>query len=183
MLVFSIYLHELGHAWGALIQGIPVKRVKLYGGGGFCEAGRSVNRYEDELFTICGPLVNLALWAISGILMYAIWAYTPETIAWNWLLGQLWYFGQINLILFALNLFPVKPLDGGRLFHLLLCRLMPPRTATHIAGGVGLVVAVLWIPAMIFLYLTFGWMLLFIPPIRPNFIMLRYGVTGGARPV
>lgn len=176
MLLLSIFLHELGHAWGAIVQGVPVRRVMIYGGGGFCQPARSVSRYEDELFTLAGPLVNLALWAISGIVSYLLYQYGPMTTFVDWVIYYLWIFGQLNLVLFCLNLVPVLPLDGGRLFHLLLCRLMSFDIATRIAGGVGLVISVLWIPGMIWLYLTFGWALLIIPPIRPNLTMLRHGV-------
>ena len=35
MLIGSILAHELGHAWGALIQNVRVRRIMLHGGGGF----------------------------------------------------------------------------------------------------------------------------------------------------
>ncbi len=52
ILVGSIYLHELGHAWGSLIQGVPIKRIMLFGGGGFCERSRSATRFEQELIVL-----------------------------------------------------------------------------------------------------------------------------------
>ena len=73
ILIGSIYLHELGHAWGCLIQGVPVRRVMIYGGGGFCEPTRSSTRYEQELIVAMGPIVNLLenefhdAWAHAGI--------------------------------------------------------------------------------------------------------------------
>ena len=45
-------LHEMGHAWGALVQGVPVRRIMLHGGGGFCERARSATAREDELIVI-----------------------------------------------------------------------------------------------------------------------------------
>ena len=44
MVVGSIFLHEMGHAWGCLVQGIPVTRIVMYGGGGLCERSRSASR-------------------------------------------------------------------------------------------------------------------------------------------
>ena len=80
ILIGSIYLHELGHAWACLIQGVPVKRIMLYGGGGFCERTRSATRHEQELIVAMGPIVNLFLWAIAGLI--APFISDPE-IAWG----------------------------------------------------------------------------------------------------
>ena len=67
-----IFLHELGHAWGCQVQGIPVRRIVLHGGGGFCEHTRSGTRTEQELIIAMGPLVNLALWALGSLVTWYI---------------------------------------------------------------------------------------------------------------
>ncbi|MEM8851863.1 MAG: site-2 protease family protein, partial [Pseudomonadota bacterium] len=82
-------------------------------------------------------------------------------------------FAQINIVLFALNLVPVQPLDGGKLFHLALLRLLSPQAAMRIAGGFGFCLALLWVPAMVFAYVTWGYALLFIPPIALHWHMMR----------
>ncbi len=173
LIIGSIYLHELGHAWGALIQGVPVRRVMLYGGGGFCEPGRSVTAYEDELFTAMGPIVTAVLWAVSSLALPFVsdpnLAWAVSSLAW------------INGVLLVLNFLPVKPLDGGRLFHLLLRRVLPGPTATRVAGAVGLVLAVLWIPGMLACYFFFGMMLLFIPPIGVHWRMMTARPAGVRR--
>lgn len=79
----------------------------------------------------------------------------------------------MNLFLALFNLIPVLPLDGGRLFQLVLMRLMPVAWATRISGGVGLILSILWIPAMILLYFSVGLVLFFIPPIGLHWQMLR----------
>lgn len=173
MLVLAIFLHELGHAWGCLIQGIPVRRIKLFGGGGFCEHARSTTRRESELIVIMGPLVNLALWAIFGLL----WPMLPNIGAGSTLIHDVTYycyqFSFLNLFLFVMNMIPVQPLDGGKLFHLYLCRWIEPRKALRIAGGVGFVMAILWIPAMIGMYVFAGFVLLFMPSIKAHYHMMR----------
>ncbi|NNE78859.1 MAG: hypothetical protein HKN18_01180 [Silicimonas sp.] len=165
ILIGSIFLHELGHAWGALIQGVPVRRIMLYGGGGFCEHTRSATRHEQELIVAMGPIVNLALWAIAGLIAPMIsdpetkWVF--QTIAW------------VNGFLAILNMVPVHPLDGGKLFELLLHRLLPPDLAIRISAGVGLVLSVLWVPVMVLWFMTSGVALLFLPSIRLHWEMLR----------
>ncbi len=165
MVIGSIFLHEMGHAWATLIQGIPVRRIMIYGGGGFCERTRSASVKQDELIVAMGPIVNLAIWAVASL----AWPYMPE--------GQLMWavnmLAWINLFLAAFNMIPVQPLDGGKLFQFLLLRFLSPGMATRIAGGVGLVIAVLWIPAMVLAYIKLGFLLFFFPPIGLHLQMLR----------
>jgi len=165
LVIGSIYLHELGHAWGALIQGIPVRRIMIHGGGGFCERGRSASVKQDELIVAMGPIVNLTIWAVASM----VWPYMPEGL-WMWAVNLL---AWINLFLAVFNMIPVQPLDGGKLFYFLLLRFIPPLMATKISGAVGLVIAVLWIPAMILCYIKFGLILFFMPPIRMQLQMLK----------
>ena len=87
--------------------------------------------------------------------------------------SYLMLFARLNLALFVFNLLPVHPLDGGKLSHLFLLRFLPQSSAMRIAGAVGLVFAVLWWPALIYVYITYGWLLLFAPPIAYHYHMAR----------
>jgi len=164
LVIISIYLHELGHAWGCLVQDVPVRRVMIYGGGGFCEHARSPGAREDELIVVMGPLVNLAVWAIAGLATPLMGdgdlAWAVQTLSW------------LNLYLAIFNLIPVMPLDGGKLFHLMMLRIFPGPIALRVAGGVGLLFAVAWIPLMLLSYFAFGMVLLFIPPLLMHWRML-----------
>lgn len=164
ILILSIYLHELGHAWGCIVQDVPVRRVMLYGGGGFCEHARSTTPYEDELIVAMGPIVNLTIWAVASLLAPS---FGDSSI--GWVLDTAAY---LNLFLAIFNLMPVMPLDGGRLFHLLLLRVFPAPVAMRLAGGVGLAFAVTWIPLMILSFVFVGFILLFFPPIGVHWRML-----------
>lgn len=177
----SIYLHELGHAWGCRVQGIAVERIVIFGGGGFCQHRRSTLR-QDELIVAMGPIVNLALWAIASLWvniqvegltsMAELSAAKAELLYWAHL------FALINLVLFVFNLVPVQPLDGGRLLVIGLARMMPPERALRVAGTVGVVFCVLWWPGMFALYFFFGWLLLFAPSLRQHLAMMRGEVRG-----
>lgn len=173
LLILSIFLHEMGHAWGCLIQGVRVRRVMLHGAGGFCERSVSASRYQQELIVAMGPIVTVALWATSSLVCHALdtlgvmnwplyWAFS--TLAW------------INLYLAIFNLMPLQPLDGGKLFELFLARLIRPEWATKISGLVGLVMIVLWVPLMIYGYTGYGMMLLFIPSFALSWSMARRSV-------
>ncbi|MEL7092017.1 MAG: site-2 protease family protein [Pseudomonadota bacterium] len=186
IVVASILLHEFGHAWGARVQGIAVNRVVLHGGGGFCEH-RAAGAQASELIVIMGPLVNLALWALLSL---GAWALSPswssayasqEVIDAHFAAYAVRYeviywletAAYLNLIFFALNMVPVQPLDGGKLVHLWLLRVVNERWAMAIAGGLGLVSALLWLPAMLAAYYYVGFLLLFMPSVLMHWEMLR----------
>jgi len=165
MLIGSIFLHELGHAWGCRVQGVPVRRIMIHGGGGFCEQARSASYDQQELIVAMGPIVNLTIWAVASLLSDS---FTDGTAGW-----MIYWLAQMNLFLALFNLLPVHPLDGGKLFQLALLRFLPAETATRISGGVGLFIAILWIPGMVWLYFNVGLVLFFFPPVRMHLQMLR----------
>ena len=185
MLVGSILLHELGHAWASEVQGIPVRRIMLYGGGGFCEPRVSASAWQQEFIVAMGPIVNLALWALSSLIAHYLWRsvigdasllLTPAVIYDDPLIvlaRQFEIFAMINIFLAIFNLLPVQPLDGGKLLHLTLLRLTPPRTAMRATGSIGLIVSVLWVPVMLVVFGAGWWILFFIPSIPLHFAMAR----------
>ncbi|WP_298293716.1 site-2 protease family protein [uncultured Litoreibacter sp.] len=162
MLIGSILLHELGHAWGSLIQGVRVRRIMIYGGGGFCERSVSATRQQDELIVAMGPIVNLVIWALASLAAPNV----DGMAAW-----ALYWLADLNLFLAIFNLMPLMPLDGGKLFQLFLMRLLPSVTATRVCGWIGVAACVLWIPGMILVYYTYGFVLFFIPSIKLHWQM------------
>lgn len=165
-----IYLHELGHAWASLMQGVPVRRIVLHGGGGFCEQARTPTPREQEFIVAMGPLTNLALWALGSLAADWAWA---NGFGGGSLGHYLSLFSLLNLMFFIFNLIPVQPLDGGRLLQLVLLRVVPPPLAMQITGAIGLVCAVLWWPALLYIWYTTGWLLLFVPSIWLHYRMMR----------
>ncbi len=164
----SIYLHEMGHAWACKTYRIPVREVVLYGGGGYVLPGRSLTRREDEFVTAMGPIVNLALWAIASLALPYVGHGLVATIVFQ--------LAWINLFLAIFNLLPMLPLDGGRLSGLVLARIFPQRAATRIAGAFGLLTGVMWLAYAAFsLLLGGGFLLLFLPNLPRHWQMLREG--------
>ncbi len=172
LILLAIFLHEFGHAWGTIVQGHGVKRVMIYGGGGFCEGFRALPRAEEEFVVAMGPIVNLALWAMSSL----AYPYVLESSAYP-AAKYLYWFADINIFLFCLNMIPVQPLDGGKLFFLTVRRWFDRSQAIKIAGFVGLIFAILWIPAMLACFYFLGFLLLFMPSIRTHWQMFKGGIT------
>ncbi|WP_179378889.1 site-2 protease family protein [Jannaschia marina] len=173
LVVVSIFLHELGHAWGCRVQGVPVTKIVLWGGGGLCFHRPEPDPKRDELIVAMGPIVNLAIWAVASL--SAQWGFSSAAASpmVYEAAGWLWQLAWINLFLFGINMLPVSPLDGGRLFYLWLRRLLPMRTAGRAAGVVGTVIAVAWVPAMIYLFMTYGVLLFFMPSIGHHLALAR----------
>ncbi|MEO1562771.1 MAG: site-2 protease family protein [Pseudomonadota bacterium] len=170
MLTLSIFLHEFGHAWASKAQGVPVRRVVIHGGGGFCETGGRPTPRQQEFIVAMGPVVNLILWAVSsGALELGV--FSENAIGASILQG----FSILNLFLFIFNLLPMLPLDGGRLTQLVLLRVVQPIQATRISGLIALLTGALWVPAAIFLLLTFGFILVFIPNFQLYYQMWKAG--------
>ena len=170
MIFAIIYLHELGHAWACRVEGIPVRRIVLHGGGGFCEQERPATPHQQEFIVAMGPLVNLALWALATLATDWVW---DRGLGGGSLGHYLSLFAWLNLMFFGFNMLPVLPLDGGRLLQLVLARLVGQSTALRVAGGVGLVVAILWWPALLWLWFSTGWLLLFVPSIWLHYRLMR----------
>ena len=107
----SILLHELGHAWVALREGVPVNGITLFIFGGVAEIGEPSKTPGAE-FRIAagGPIVSLALW-----LLFTLIAQLDRGI--DALAAPSAWLARINLLLLLFNLIPGYPLDGGRILR------------------------------------------------------------------
>lgn len=92
IIIFSA-LHELGHLICLiLIKSCPQKiSISFYGIS--MKYNNKLSPFYEFLVIMCGPAVNLILYLILK--------------------------DDINLALLLINLYPVLPLDGGRMVHLL----------------------------------------------------------------
>lgn len=111
LLFVSIFLHEMGHAFGAWLFGIRTIDVTLSFFGGYARLDPPPRRaFEDIVVSFSGPAANLA---IAGLLY--IWLYNggaaQNLSEHTWII--LARVMQANLFLGLLNLLPGHPLDGA----------------------------------------------------------------------
>jgi Zn-dependent protease len=142
----SIILHELGHAWVALRNGIPIEGIDLWLFGGVAKLGRESDSPGVEFrIAAAGPLVTVLIAVVCFGLGMAVSSgadaldsaqfsddVTGSTTA---VLGYLTF---VNVLLLAFNLIPAFPLDGGRIARAIVWRLTGDRNrATRFAARLG----------------------------------------------
>jgi Zn-dependent protease/CBS domain-containing protein len=146
MVLISVMLHELGHALAGARNGLPMKGSILLPIGGIGLADPSPPLVEADPGSLirevriaaAGPLVNMFLAGVSGLLLAGT---GPATNLWSLplvspdALGRSFFW--INLFLFAVNLLPAFPLDGGRVLRAWLARRTEFRVATRRAVNLG----------------------------------------------
>jgi Zn-dependent protease len=168
LLFVSVLLHEFGHCFGARMVDGDADEVLIWPLGGLAAIEVPHTPRANFLATFAGPLVNILLCLISGLLLLAL-SDPPLRPPWNplwyplrtneqgWItlnqlngmpvevagigpiiLARLFYLNWIGLLL---NLLPGFPLDGGRMFQCMLWPRLGFAQATRVAVYVGFGVA------------------------------------------
>jgi len=109
-----ILIHEFGHAAAVLKARASVVAIRMDAMGGCCEWVGRVTRAQRLAIAWGGVLAQLLLFGITFILSIFIGPYLGVFSEQLLLILLQW-----NLILVALNLLPVKPLDGYDAWRLL----------------------------------------------------------------
>jgi Zn-dependent protease len=132
----SILVHELGHSWVALRNGIPIRSITLFVFGGVAQIAREPGAPGVELrIAIAGPATSFLL---AG-LFAGIWQVVHDVPI---LAAPAIWLARINFMVAAFNLIPGFPLDGGRLLRALVWRWTGSlRRASEAASFLGQLVA------------------------------------------
>lgn len=106
-------MHEFGHAWYAARIGCRLRRLCLLPGGALVQGDIEGISLADEVrLALAGPAVNAA----AAVFFAALWWVLPESYAFT----DIAAFTSASL--FAVNLLPALPLDGGRVLYCALAR-------------------------------------------------------------
>ena len=145
LLFTSVTLHELGHSFQAMKQGVRVRDITLMPMGGLARMEEIPEDPQKELrIALAGPLVNFGIAALliaAGLLLDARALLSLDELQaslgqapWS---GLLAYLTTANLALGLFNLLPAFPMDGGRILRALLAKKIAYARATRIAAQVG----------------------------------------------
>ncbi|MBY0222541.1 M50 family metallopeptidase [Sporosarcina aquimarina] len=106
MILFSLLFHEVGHIWAAKQAGMNVRSCTIlpYGGELQIVNRQLATKQQRLIVALGGPLATAVLLLIALLVSF------PGS-------AQLI---QIQLILLAVNLLPILPLDGGQALSVLL---------------------------------------------------------------
>jgi Zn-dependent protease/CBS domain-containing protein len=142
----SIVLHELGHAVVARRNGIGIAGIDLWFFGGIAKMDREADTPGQEFrVAAAGPAVTLliaaaalAIAALAGDTKQFFDIATLQTVSASPGLALVGWLFLINGVLFAFNLIPAFPLDGGRIARAIAWKVTGDRTqATRVSGRVG----------------------------------------------
>ncbi len=138
-LIFAcVLLHELGHALAARRYGIRTREIVLLPIGGVARLERMPEKPAQEMFVaIAGPAVNVVIATLVGVLLFARGATPAAILAGARLGGPLESLLAWNIAMFAFNLVPAFPMDGGRVLRAGLALFLPYVRATRYASLVG----------------------------------------------
>jgi len=131
----TIAAHEVGHALVARRQGLAVDSIVLWALGGLTNIeDESPSPGRELLMVGVGPAISLAIGAAFVGLAYGgssigAPALLVEAVAW---------LGGLSILLGVFNLVPASPLDGGRMLHALIWKLLGDRNrATMVSSRIG----------------------------------------------
>jgi stage IV sporulation protein FB len=149
----SVFLHELGHCFAARRVGGSADEVLMWPLGGLASVDAPQRPWPQFVTVIWGPLVNVMIALTAGAILLAgpaelsirgvnplEWMNFPNGLGEAGLLLLLIF--SINVGLFIFNLFPMYPMDGGRMLHCALWNYVGRRRGTMITTTVGMVAAI-----------------------------------------
>ena len=159
----SIVLHELGHAFAAVRNGIGITGIQLWIFGGMARMDREADTPGVELkVALAGPLVTLAIFVVltvggiaaAGSAAFEDAAMLDPNADVSGLLAMVAWLALINLLLLVFNLLPAFPMDGGRVARAIAWWKTGDRTsATRFAANLGRLFGYLFMAGGLFLIL------------------------------
>jgi Zn-dependent protease/predicted transcriptional regulator len=134
----GVLVHELAHSLVARKKGIRINSITLMIFGGIATMEEGVPDPKAELpMALVGPIASLVVGLVCSGIVYTVPAVTTNPAVAGVLIFIFGYLGVLNIILFAFNLLPAFPMDGGRVLRAWLAKRMPLHRATKIAADVG----------------------------------------------
>ena len=152
VILFVLLIHELGHLLFLKLFKNNISQITLYPFGG-------VIAYDNKNDFIYKAFLITSGGVIFNFLFYLIFKIMGLSLLWN-----------VNLYFLFLNLIPIYPLDGGRLFILSLSLLLPLRLSKIIGYVTSIVISIV-LGIILFLNFSGVYLLFFL------FFFIRINIT------
>jgi len=134
----GVLIHELAHSLVARRKGIKINNITLMIFGGIATMEEGVPDPKAELpMALVGPIASLVIGLICVGIVYAVPTVITNPPIAGVVIFVFGYLGVLNIVLFAFNLLPAFPMDGGRVLRAWLAERMPLHRATKIAADIG----------------------------------------------
>jgi len=158
--LISVLIHELGHAVVAARYGLQ-PAVLLHALGGVTQHAPARTDAQDAWIIAAGPLIQLAVGAVVLVGWVVAGAIAPGVAGHPLVASFLFAFLYVSLFWGLINLAPMWPLDGGKLFRLGLIHLLgvKPLLADRVTHITGIALAIL---AFLLFWLFIGGFLLLV---------------------
>jgi len=151
----SIVLHELGHAFAAMRNGIGITSIQLWIFGGMARMDRESDSAATEFkVAVAGPLVTLAIVvALTAVGFAAVgpaefWraVLIESNSGVSGVMAMIGWLASVNALILVFNLLPAFPMDGGRIARAIAWwRTGDRNSATRFAARLGRVFAYIFI--------------------------------------
>lgn len=127
VILLSVFVHELGHAWAAIKAGMDVRKIEMnfLGGATYIIGNGNRTPLSASVVSIAGPLANAIIFGLAVIPLFFFSGKLLSIIA------------LFNAILFLGNLIPLCPMDGSKFVHAISSYFYGEGTAlkiTYLAG-------------------------------------------------
>ncbi|HEX3324924.1 MAG TPA: site-2 protease family protein [Solirubrobacterales bacterium] len=151
----SIVLHELGHAFAAMRNGIGISSIQLWIFGGMARMDRESDSPSTEFkVAVAGPLVTFAI--VVALTAIGVAAVGPDEFrravliesgsGVSGVMALIGWLASINLLVLVFNLLPAFPMDGGRIVRAVAWwRTGDRNSATRFAASLGRVFGYIFI--------------------------------------
>ncbi|WP_238882110.1 site-2 protease family protein [Clostridium sp. YIM B02551] len=123
-----VLLHEISHGVMAVIFGMNIEKLLIHPLGFFIEIEDMDELTEEKqiIVYLAGPLTNLLI----AIIIYICSGYYFSNMS------------VINLVLCFFNLLPAYPLDGGKIFGIILSKRLTYRLASKVIIYLGIIISI-----------------------------------------
>lgn len=135
LLFVCVLVHEIGHSYVAVKNGIKIGGITLFLFGGVSEMEDIPrNPRVEMIMAFTGPAISIVLGIIFALIYFLVPGMRDHR---NYVGIMVALLAYMNLALGFFNILPAFPMDGGRVLRGFLAEHMPYMKATRIAVGIG----------------------------------------------